>query len=557
MKRRRGADWTPLAALVWLCVAPSASEAQSSSQDRTFNLINRCGETIWIGITGASTGDLPGGLTLEPSLTGCSDFSGDEAVQVCPSGQTCNVQTGQCELILADVPGDFSGRLWPMTGCAWQPSSDPVVCTSPGVDCCATGGCMTASGYGLDCTQSGQSPSTVAELTLLANGPDTYDVSLVDGFNVPIEIRPGPGAAAPPTGQSPAYWCGNPGGPKPLTSLPACTWSAVLDSTCNGNPALRAVDATLCSSSTQCPGSSTCNPQNVCACTQDSDCGPNQICGVGNASYIGFLTCGTFAGCAAPKDLCAVYFTGGQSCSQSAECISGNCQMPCPTGGTGCCAPSAPSAFAGLGCNQTYPGTQPSCETQADCPFVSSLPGSPWTGTSSAACVDCPPPTTCQPVPNTDSTLWRCQEPCQDKVCAGVACTSDDDCMIPFFMLCDLTESSATYQQCIPTATSLFETTGVNGVSCYAQGSTGGITAMCGGCPNGTAWPALPAGWTCASTNPDWTSAAQPWIASFKEACPTAYSFPFDDPTSTFQCSDSGTANTISYSITFCPEGSS
>lgn len=61
MRRRRGRDRAPVAALLALCIALSAGEAQGSSQDRTFNLINRCGQTIWIGITGASTEVCPAG----------------------------------------------------------------------------------------------------------------------------------------------------------------------------------------------------------------------------------------------------------------------------------------------------------------------------------------------------------------------------------------------------------------------------------------------------------------------------------------------------------------
>jgi hypothetical protein len=38
----------------------------------------------------------------------------------------------------------------------------------------------------------------------------------------------------------------------------------------------------------------------------------------------------------------------------------------------------------------------------------------------------------------------------------------------------------------------------------------------------------------------------------FKDACPTVYSFPYDDLTSTFTCQGSSTANP-GYTITFCP----
>ncbi len=84
---------------------------------------------------------------------------------------------------------------------------------------------------------------------------------------------------------------------------------------------------------------------------------------------------------------------------------------------------------------------------------------------------------------------------------------------------------------------------GVSG-SCYSQGAN----ASCCGCPS---WS--PAG-TCQSSNPRWTapSRAGKYAAVFKDACPTAYSFPYDDLTSTFTCRGSASTNT-SYTITFCP----
>jgi len=42
-------------------------------------------------------------------------------------------------------------------------------------------------------------------------------------------------------------------------------------------------------------------------------------------------------------------------------------------------------------------------------------------------------------------------------------------------------------------------------------------------------------------------------VEGFKEACPSAYSFPFDDPTSTFQCTNDTLSNSTTYEITFCP----
>lgn len=42
----------------------------------------------------------------------------------------------------------------------------------------------------------------------------------------------------------------------------------------------------------------------------------------------------------------------------------------------------------------------------------------------------------------------------------------------------------------------------------------------------------------CQGINPEWVELAQPWAHYLKRACPTAYTFPYDDQTSTFDCVD-------------------
>jgi hypothetical protein len=90
--------------------------------------------------------------------------------------------------------------------------------------------------------------------------------------------------------------------------------------------------------------------------------------------------------------------------------------------------------------------------------------------------------------------------------------------------------------------------------SCY--GSYPGYSTtdlpLCCGCTN---WPGIttpsascPAG----QVDPQWTSYVQPIIQWMKQACPTSYSYPYDDKASTFQCT---AAPTTHYTITFCPGG--
>ncbi|HAT8641114.1 TPA: thaumatin domain-containing protein [Legionella pneumophila subsp. pneumophila] len=58
-------------------------------------------------------------------------------------------------------------------------------------------------------------------------------------------------------------------------------------------------------------------------------------------------------------------------------------------------------------------------------------------------------------------------------------------------------------------------------------------------------------------TNAQWNSFVQPMIQWMKQACPSAYIYPFDDKTSGFTCTNnlSGQPNSTSYIIRFCPGG--
>ena len=97
------------------------------------------------------------------------------------------------------------------------------------------------------------------------------------------------------------------------------------------------------------------------------------------------------------------------------------------------------------------------------------------------------------------------------------------------------------------------------GVSCYSASAPD----TCCGCPSwkagGSALP-LAAGFSCANTNAQWTSLSEPFAKFLKDACPTGYSFPYDDGTSTFTCASNASPsktdpNSVGYTVTFCPGG--
>ncbi|CAL2272093.1 unnamed protein product [Prunus armeniaca] len=93
-----------------------------------------------------------------------------------------------------DTPVPWTGRLWARTGCSTDAS---------GKFACATADC--ASGQ-VKCNGNGAiPPATLAEFSIPAGGgQDFYDVSLVDGFNLPMSVTPEGGTGTCKTGSCPA-----------------------------------------------------------------------------------------------------------------------------------------------------------------------------------------------------------------------------------------------------------------------------------------------------------------------------------------------------------------
>jgi len=534
--------------------SPDLPVPEFEEAGRTFTFVNNCDEDIWL----AAGGPITGGWQLNKSCMNDSD-----CVNTSTEGNwECNDEN-KCVLTLA-LPVSNSQRFWPRTGCNFDASGQ---CPDPQFNCCDTGGCTISGGdWGLDCASGGQSPFTVAEITL-QNSPDTdfYDVSVIDGFNIPVEVKPVGVFAEPPENFPVDYWCGNPGGTKNESggagdrmNIPEldCPWDNLTSATsCDGNPGLRVVGMTPCMSNSDCPSPEICNngvcgctsnqdcksPStcnigvNLCQCTGDDGCANGEICGVGNNQIIGYKVCGPFAGCATPKDLCALYF------NQS----------------------STPADF--LDCNKKYPRTV-QCGSDGDCPqLVGTIFG------SESDC-SCPTGTKCIQIAGEQ---WSCQMTCESGVCQSGTCSSDDDCtklpnMNPSgtFMLCD--ESSG---KCVSTNTSLFENTGINGQSCYSKVNTfndvefNAVSTFCSGCPTDCSdppcepWP-MPdteCNDSCGNeqcSNPDWEENIKPLVRPFKKACPAAYSFPFDDHSGTFQCMNASGSDPLNYMITFCPDKS-
>ncbi|XP_057950537.1 thaumatin-like protein [Malania oleifera] len=113
-------------------------------------LYNKCSHPVWPGIQPSAGKPIlaRGGFKLPPS-----------------------------KALTLRLPAQWSGRVWGRQGCVFD---------SAGRGGCATGDC----GGSLFCNGlGGTPPATLAEITL-TNDQDFYDVSLVDGYNLPISMKP-------------------------------------------------------------------------------------------------------------------------------------------------------------------------------------------------------------------------------------------------------------------------------------------------------------------------------------------------------------------------------
>jgi uncharacterized protein YjbI with pentapeptide repeats len=422
---------------------------QSSNGDRIITLHNQCNQDIWLGFVGAG---LHGG---DKKCNTDAD---------CGSGQKCNLLQHICQWSLpAPTNGTFhlsksgeegdqvvfnipasqaigSGNdsqisninYYAQTGC----QNDVGNCsTGPCGGNCVTASCLVDGKTDQPCSfgTGPKGPHTEAELNLFRDIQDSYDVSNIDGTNIPIEILPSK------TNTS-LYDCGNPGGITAVNNgLKGCTWKfnpTVENSDYGGylryilqSPDLQEECGKKGPGGSFCPGS-------------DEECGI--IFKVPTDEF--FQGCGKQVGWYNPNELCKIANNG-------------------------------------------------------------------------------------KPFPS------------------GIATTDK-------FINCSR-----------PNIKDLLSCSGINGKSCYTPSGPAGPD--CCGCPSWskdlTTYP------PCNSTDPfccngqnegmpSWRDVALPFATIAKEACPTAYSYQYDDVTVSFNCpsgfqGNPSNPNTMNYTIIFCPDG--
>lgn len=113
--------------------------------------MNKCDFSIWPGILSSAGSPKLGSTGFELSKGGSRSFQ---------------------------APTGWSGRFWGRSGCDFDGS---------GRGSCATGDCGSGE---VECNGAGATPpATLAEFTLGSGSQDFYDVSLVDGYNLPMIVE--------------------------------------------------------------------------------------------------------------------------------------------------------------------------------------------------------------------------------------------------------------------------------------------------------------------------------------------------------------------------------
>jgi hypothetical protein len=190
---------------LWLPSTADRAAAQACGPGTyTYEFVNHCAQTIWLGQNGPGSSSTPaqsGSWALPPNCTadaqcpsGVCDMGGGsrgkchcESDADCPGAATCNTHAKKCEVKTTFcMPQAWSsGVFWPRTGCT----------LSGGSLNCMTGQCggdpTTQTGGLLDCgSNPGTGPTppiTLIEMTT-SSGSGNYDVSLNNGYNVETKV---------------------------------------------------------------------------------------------------------------------------------------------------------------------------------------------------------------------------------------------------------------------------------------------------------------------------------------------------------------------------------
>ena len=474
----------------------SQSVAQTcSSGQRTYNFTNNCSFDVWVG-AGAT-----GSVVPVPNWK-----------WALPVGQTQSMCLPE---------GWNSGRFWARTGCAFDSGSVNYHSCATGADC--AGYANTPACYNGVCVAKGCTSDP--DCTAIIGSDNAICFTAADSNNYCI-LKP-----ACATGDcNGGLQCTGSGGDNPST-LAEFTLGVAGTSTDNydisggdgigvpveiapiANTFTGGCDKLGCmTSASDCPYPALWNTDTTCP------------------AELQILSGLTVVGCLGPQDYCSKG-AAGSTCGANTECRSGTC-----TGST--CVGNG-----SIDCDTVYSVGEIACSSNTDCPPISSL---------SCANTACPTGFSCETI----NKERLCVMDCVNSKCVSTSCTQNSDCNSSdaasiFYgqnMGCDLTPGSPTVNTCQPTSWSMYSCVGINHTSCLGTGSYGANATWCCGCAT---WQE--SNGECQAKNATWRSVAEPYAAVFHDACPTAYSFPYDDSIDMSCLGVAGGA--FGYNVTFCPGG--
>lgn len=579
-------------------VVAAGGAASANDADHVVTIVNRCKQQIWIGEFGSPALE-PHEWALAPTCTkrtekrvcgptgtcdgGACTCTSHEDCKFGTSGTVhakCDLSSGKCvRRLKLKMPPGWQGRLWPRTGC----SGDATTFT------CETGQCGPASGGNIDCNVQ-KATGNLATLFEIAaaglGGADSYDVSTVSGYNVPIALRVGRPDDAPIWQANTRFTAGaqiverigkntfefiNTGrtaqsGPtKPDFSS---TWGppGVTDGKngvewTNNGPSCeasgctrRGIDGASCPSVLQVQGASgtrvACDaPGNACggalSCTTDEQSYFQCVNNGGQTDMFGNMIPLMSPNGASP--VCFVNDSGASDCQAGTTCTAvtawsadgtvGVCTPViqnggCEPGDEGQPCPAINYPYLGYTC-QTV--TTPEGSAQVCAPPLTSGMGALWWNADNFVPSPLPPP--------------------------APPCTTDTDCGAPNKCMAGgpvngglkACEDGDPVCGCYAPVTCTSSDTCTNGTVC--ENSAG---AACGASETCYCQSQAIYGGVCGPINPGWRQAAgivadggASWPQGFKDGCPLSYSYQYDDPSSNWDCTNTATGLN-SYRLILC-----
>lgn len=267
---------------------------------RLFTFNNECSFDVWIGLSGGSANSKIG-TAEQPTICNSDDD--------CHEGSTC-IQTGAIKQCFWNNPEPDNGTYKLSNG---ESNIVRIPEFNNGVEIIWSGGfagrtnctgitCETATcGNGdAECTPSVgfTPPATLAEFTLQRTMSDFYDITVINGINIPMEFQPANATVDPAN----PFTCGSSGNPATVNGLGGCSWVYTTPS-----DLYRHV------------------PMGGANCASDATCViPGEVCGLTLPAILAASTqtiCGKFLGYWSANQICALnqnYVAPSFDCSQNA-----------------------------------------------------------------------------------------------------------------------------------------------------------------------------------------------------------------------------------------------